>query len=257
MFEEPAAKRVRREELYSPPSSPRSSPDAELTDLFRSRLQQDYEVAPTQPLAESKSGVVGALSEDEDELEFCLFAPAATTADAPTQKIRVRSPSPAAGDGGFVNGGRPQSYYFAGEMTGSRRREFERIAVSGQDVLDRSKRAWPGCALPWKVRVVAPRSGKLLQDPWKNAVERESKHRRAGKKARIALRKKAQAQNEKLKLRNMSEAEKEAAEREKRTKRNREKKVKKKERDKAKKATETGGSGDGAAEGSPDVGSKE
>jgi hypothetical protein len=180
--------------------------------------------------------------EDEDEeLEFQLFAPTKSTTDtsAPAQvaqKIRIRSPSEELREPGIIGPGRPLSYYHTGELDTTRAREYEVTAVTGADVLAMSKLPCTGCAYPWKVVTIPSSQAKAAlaaaaaQNPVAEAFlpDVPKKRTRLGKKDRI---------------------KKERLEREKRARRNREKKFKKRARDKAKKAA--GKEGD-AADGSDD-----
>ena len=118
------------------------------------------------------------------------------------------------------------------------------MAVSGETILAWSKIPWPGCALPWKVHKITIKSEKKVAKPLEVCqltTSEKSRRKRAGKKKRIALRKKAQRDAEKAE----EALKKEQEEREKKTRRNREKKIKKKMREKAKKAQP----GDGADSG--------
>ncbi|PSN60207.1 hypothetical protein BS50DRAFT_211473 [Corynespora cassiicola Philippines] len=244
MFEIPTAKRVRRDDLQSPASSPRSTPDPELEDLLRSRIQNEYAFETAGNDVAMEDDAVAAAGSDGDETELRLFA--APISSAPqTQKIRISSPEVETGEPGFLRK-RPQSYYFADEVTSDREIELEAAAVDGEAVLQMSKIPWLGCALPWKVQKISPaglRKEVLVGHPPQlfTVEEKAQKRRRKGKKSRIAIRTKIQAAKNKQSEKARLAQEKEEAEREKRTRKNREKKVKKKEREKAKKLAEGGG----------------
>lgn len=140
---------------------------------------------------------------------------------------------------------KPQSYYFAEEMTSEDAAKLRAAAVSGETVVRMSRESWPGCALPWKVRTISAagiRKDVLVGHPPTLVQLEENTHRRRrkGKKSRIALRKKVEVAKLKEAERTRLVQEKEETEKEKRTRRNREKKVKKKARDKAKKSAEAG-----------------
>ncbi|KAK8191056.1 hypothetical protein IWZ00DRAFT_267256 [Phyllosticta capitalensis] len=250
MFELPEAKRVRRDELHSPASSPRSSPDPALADLLRAQLASRIDIelvdAP-QPRAivEPSRDADDAASEDE-ELEFRLFAaPAgnaatdgAAAASAP-QKIRIKSPDLESGDGGFINPERPRSYYFSGEPNEELRLQLDAAAVTGDQVMSWALQKWPGCALPWKVKTTAldRKAREALGISGGNMTEPATeKRKRKGKKARIATRTKLKAKAEAKEAQAKEKEEKELAERVKRAKRNREKKLKKRQRNKLKRA---------------------
>ncbi|KAF1844720.1 uncharacterized protein K460DRAFT_97459 [Cucurbitaria berberidis CBS 394.84] len=244
MFELPGAKRVRRDELQSPASSPRSSPDPALEDLLRSQIRNEY--AFTTAEIDTTEAAEAAHSDGEEEVELRLFA-ATPNAPLQTTKIRLSSPGIGTGEPGFVVK-KPRSYYFADEPSSEEEAALQAAAIDGKTVLELSRDPWPGCALPWKVRTISAAGMKkevLIGHPptLVTVEEEEHKRKRKGKKTRIALRKKRQATKEKQDERARLAQEKDEAEREKRTRRNREKKVKKKAKAKAKKAS------DGAVEG--------
>ncbi|KAK8160354.1 hypothetical protein IWX90DRAFT_389161 [Phyllosticta citrichinensis] len=254
MFELPNAKRVRRDELHSPASSPRSSPDPDLTDLFREKLQSRIELVDAQPqgVAQPAQDLHDAGSEDE-ELEFRLFAAPAKRGDAgpAPQKIRLKSPDLENAEGGFVNPKRPDSYYFADVPSDELRRQLESVAVTGDQVTRWAQQKWPGCALPWKVTTISldkkARETLGLSDNVSTGPV-TAKRTRKGKKARIAIRTKLKEKAEAKEAQAKVQAEKELAERAKRAKRNRDKKLKKRQRDKAKKAA-AGDQGEGQENG--------
>lgn len=96
-----------------------------------------------------------------------------------------------------------------------------------------------GNELPWRVITWRTTGVSTVPKQTSFTIQGSSGRKRAGKKTRIATRKKVvflQAQRTQAAL---SQHEKDAADREKRTRRNREKKVKKKERDKSKKAAKS------------------
>ncbi|KAJ9665450.1 hypothetical protein H2201_004528 [Coniosporium apollinis] len=233
MFGLQEAKRIRRAELYSRQSSPRSSPDPALTELLRSRVQQDFDTIE-HPIQVQNNGE--NCEQSEDELEFRLFAAPPTVATSGLQRIRLRSPPVDNAEASFVQLHRPPSYYFTGELSQAELELLESVAVSGDDVIKRSRSPWPGSTYAWKVTVVSA-TGKVRRNTAEEVQPDKavSKRKRIGKKHRIALRKKAQAEAEKKAAATRTAAEREATEREKRTRRNRGKKVKKKEKEKAKK----------------------
>ncbi|KAH7115013.1 hypothetical protein B0J11DRAFT_121233 [Dendryphion nanum] len=250
MFQIPSAKRVRRTELQSPASSPRSSPNPELEELIRSRITEEYTFANA-PIPGDNDQPENAVGSDGEEAELILFAGPTGAATTPqTFRIRLSSPTIENGEPGFLVK-KPRSYYFADEPDSNRIAQLLTVAVDGKAVLDMSRIPWAGCTFPWKVNTIA-RAGMtksvLLGHPPALVTVEEKAHKRArkGKKSRIALRKKMQAQKNKQSEMARIAQEKEEADKEKRTRRNREKKVKRKEREKAKKAVGVGV--DGAAE---------
>lgn len=235
MFAAAGARSVGRNDLQSPESSPRSSPDPELTELLRSRATEFTFTTRDVEAEDARDDD----AENEEEVELVLFAGAAN--ETQSHKIRLSSPDAGTGEPGFLVK-KPRSYYFADELSTQKEEEYKAAAITVNDLLAMSKIPWTGCAVPWKVRTIKPAGLQkvvLLRHP-PALIEMEEpnqapKKTRKGKKSRIAIRKKVQArkdqQAEQLRLAQV----KEETEREKRTRRNREKKVKRKAREKAKK----------------------
>ncbi|KAB8219411.1 hypothetical protein BDV33DRAFT_109558 [Aspergillus novoparasiticus] len=201
--------------------------------------------------------------EEEQEFEFRLFsAPvrdstATATRDAGsaategekndvgavgTQKLRIRLRSPTPGargpdDGGFVKPFRGWEYYFSAPalLSGSkeddpklalRRKQFEEVAVSGEQMGEWAKVPWPGCHLPWRVIHWKRHQTKLPREDTTTAVFiaepqiRDPKSRKKpGKKRRLQLRKRLA----------VAERAKET-EAEKRNRKNRERKIKRRQK---------------------------
>ncbi|KAF2183810.1 hypothetical protein K469DRAFT_201407 [Zopfia rhizophila CBS 207.26] len=234
MFDLPSVKRVRRNELQSPQSSPRSSPDPTFTEVLRSHVQDEFDFTATYTTNEA------VIDEEKEEIELRLFS--VPTSSAPqSHKIRLASPETGNGEPGFIMPNRPRNYYFTDGVDSGKEAELQAVAVDGETVMKWAQEPWPGCVLPWKVRTVSSAGLKkvVLVGHSQKLVEANEtgvkKRKRKGKKSRIALRKKIQASKTKDDEKARLEREKEEAEREKRARRNREKKVKKRARDKAKK----------------------
>jgi hypothetical protein len=229
-------RRVRREDLESRASSPRSTPDAEIEELLRARIRNDFTFTTT----ETDTAILeDASKSDEDETELRLFATEPSTTGPTTHKIRLSSPGAGSGEPGFLVK-KPRSYYIADEPTSEGMVRSQSAAIDAKTILQLANQPWPGCALPWKVRhISAAGLGKevLVGHPPRlvTVEERTHKRTRKGKKTRIALRKKYQATKSKEEDQARLAKEKEEADREKRTRRNREKKVKKKVKAQAKK----------------------
>ncbi|PLN75851.1 hypothetical protein BDW42DRAFT_179976 [Aspergillus taichungensis] len=178
-----------------------------------------------------------------------------------TQKLRIRlrSPSPGAagsGEGRIVNPFRGWEYYFTapGLLSGTtvagedvefqmKRRQFEDVAVSGENMQAWAKVDWPGCHLPWKVVRLRRDQTKLPRgsaDPLNAAVtyvmtppERTPKSvKKPGKKRRLQLRKRVTA---------AEDAKKQEAE--KRNRKNREKKIKRRQKAREEKAAAAAAAG--------------
>lgn len=229
---------VRRSELHS--SSAESTPDPELQRLFAEQLtkqkgepNETYESSQIRPQQEPQ-----VPEQEQDEgVEFRLFAPSSAHPDGIVSRIRVKSPE---STNELVIIPRPDSYYFASELSAAQNARFSYSAVSGDEVLSRSRTPWPGCHMPWRVITISS-FGKVVQRLNKpisvgseDGVQR--KRKRKGKKARVAIRKKMAADQERAAREGMSKGEREIQEKIKRAKRNHEKKVKQRERNKRKKA---------------------
>ncbi|KAF2491433.1 hypothetical protein BU16DRAFT_529957 [Lophium mytilinum] len=258
MFDLPQAKRVRRDELYSPAPSPRSSPDPALTELLRIQAQNiSFETVETanNPATAPDHQNAADEEDEEEELEFHLFAPTAAqeSNDAPPHRIRIGSPD-RNGKEGFVVPERPPEYYFATEADDTRRAQLNAAAISGEEVLERAKIPWPGFEMPWRVTKISSRG--LVKDVVAGhadvLVELEvGKRKRPGKKARIKTRIKAKEEHLKRETAEKSAKDKEMAEKEKKIRRNRVKQLKKRARDKAKKAEDGDAAGVGDEKGGP------
>lgn len=147
------------------------------------------------------------------------------------------------GDGGFVVPKRNPKYYFAERAVGEQKWRFEAAALTGEEVLELSKRRAWGLEVPWRVTVlktagkskgVAPTTPQ--EDQVAVDVGDEAKRKRPGKKRRVILRQRKKKKDELEEKKKREKELKDETEREKRTRRNREKKVKKKMKEKAKKA---------------------
>jgi hypothetical protein len=120
MSEQPGAK-VRREDLHSPPSSARSTPDPDLEALLRERSRNHFHLTFTTV----EHAVPAPADDDDDETELRLFATAPNAAPQ-SHKIRLSSPSAGSGDLGVK---KPRSYYFAAPPTSDERRQLEAAAI--------------------------------------------------------------------------------------------------------------------------------
>ena len=251
---------VKRNELYSrPPSHEPSEFDPDLQTHFYDQLGKIYKNETGEPLilqaddaptlANDQTGE--SPWEEEEAYEFRLFsAPTSKPSDpqrphnAP-QRIVLRSPTPPSGDPGFINPRRPDTYYFTGPNSPEKSEQYRTAAITAEEIFKGLAVRWRGAELPWRLIILkSPHSSSPLY-PRKPATQPAdntttttlpSKHKRSGKKRRIAIRTKLAAKSAKELAKKQSLAEKEAAEKEKRTWRNREKKVKRKEKEKAKKA---------------------
>jgi hypothetical protein len=239
---------VRREDLHSPASSARSTPDPELVELLRSRLRDQF----TFTIAETDDAELqNAAISDEEETELRLFANTSTNAPT-THKIRLSSPGAGSGEPGFIVK-KPRAYYFAEDPTTEEELRLQAAAIDGKTILELSNLPWPGCALPLKVKKISPAGMQkevLVGHPPTQVTVEDTIHKRIrkGKKTRIAIRKKNLATQDMREEQARLAKEKEEAEREKKTRRNREKKLKKKAKSQAKKLEGAEGTGDATAQ---------
>ncbi|KAE8376251.1 hypothetical protein BDV26DRAFT_282804 [Aspergillus bertholletiae] len=176
-------------------------------------------------------------------------------AAAGTQKLRIRlrSPTPGAGgpdEGGFVKPFRGWEYYFStpGMLSGSKeddpklalkRKQFEEVAVSGEQMGEWAKVPWPGCHLPWRVIHWKRHQTKLPRGDTATAVfiaepqvKDPKSRKKPGKKRRIQLRKRLEI---------AGRAKETDAE--KRNRKNREKKIKRRQKAREMKAAAAAVSG--------------
>jgi hypothetical protein len=184
-----------------------------------------------------------AIPEDKDEeIEFRLFAPSKKSDNNVVTKFRVHTPEADNRPPGLVNPERPRSYYFRDSLSPEAEKKIQLAAVSGDDVLARSKTPCPGWSMPWRVTVVTTKGVPIsTPDP---AIVQEAenvrKRKRKGKKSRIAIRQKLAKDRELMEKARAEAADKALHDKMKKAERNRKKKFKKRARDKLKKLNEDG-----------------
>jgi hypothetical protein len=157
---------------------------------------------------------------------------------------------------------RALSHYIRGELAPHEREQFQRAAVTAQDVVSwAGQRAW-GLEVPWRVtqiRVVVKGTGQQQQQQQQGvavAGAEKKKTKRLGKKSRIVLRKRDKARKEAEDALEKLKSSKEEHLKEKKKRLNREKKLKRRLKEKEKKLAakgEAGGEGgedDSESEGS-------
>lgn len=234
---------VKRSEVVSDEDISMSSPEP--NTLQRIQVADEFHFVERRASLEKQAET--NLAEDDDELEFRLFAPSGPASgpqgsSQAVAKIRLQSPEPGNSSPGFLIAQRKQSYYFSQSPSPDTRRALQYSAVTGRDVIARSKSFCPGMAYDWKViRLPATRKQRAILSG-SDATYRKllgesepSKHKRKGKMARLKIRKKIAEKKVKAEEEKQAAEIREAMDREKRTRRNREKKVKKKMREQAKK----------------------
>ncbi|KAH0522277.1 hypothetical protein TsFJ059_006150 [Trichoderma semiorbis] len=283
MFELPDAKRVRREDLHASYESSwsESEEDADLEaslnaqiakalgldeSSFRAPKPQEALPVPNRPQANGTKEDNGLSSDSESEpntpadesasnqdaeaedeaYTFRLFSTA-----GPAPKVVLENHDRVVE--GKLARGRPLSYYLVTDLPPEKKHQYEMAAVSGEDIIARSKiREW-GLELPWRVtnikvtRKARPGEGVNLT---RVDDEQQAKRKRLGKKGRIAMRKKARAKEQAEAAAKQKMADKEEQVKEKKKRLNKLKKARRKAKRKAGKGEN--GRGDESEDGSSD-----
>ncbi|VUC21524.1 unnamed protein product [Clonostachys rosea] len=249
MFDVPEAKRVRREELNGSDCSdgPDVERDAVLHAQLLAQLGKMIEIGPAEKGTQPQPGRSrSSPNEDSDtqmedgirELEFCLFGGAGAV---PT-KVVLEDDSQSDGEGGLVPT-RPYSFYFPGRPSRELQKEYDFSAVSGQDVLERSRLRFWGMEYPWRVtHITTTRKGGPIAHAGEEKADLKKK-RRPGKKQRIALRVKAKQRAAEVEAASKQAAEKEEQVKDKKKRMNRLKKLRKRAKEKEKKIAAKEGAG--------------
>lgn len=198
--------------------------------------------SPRANLTGGKGSTEDQAEDDEDaadeEFAFRLFSTA-----KPTQKVVLEEDVEPQGEGGLV-GPRRLSYYVVTDLSARQRNEYDFAAVSGDEVLARSKtRSW-GFELPWKVTTITVKRKASPED----AKAKDGAKRRPGKKQRISLRKRAKVKEEKAQQVAKKLVEKEEHIKDKKKRMNRLKKLRRRAKDKEKKQAGQGGEGVGSGD---------
>ena len=141
---------MRRADLRS--ESPSSEhPNLDLRWEYREYLTRHY-TAPSEPAIydldckdeESKSKDPEQVeSKDSKEYEFQLFSkPKQATQSIITNKVILSSPSPPSKSPGFINGRRPDAYYFTGQLKSELKEQYQEAAISSQQLLQGLDSKW-------------------------------------------------------------------------------------------------------------------
>ena len=133
-----------------------NSPDPVLESYLRQQLDKLY-TDPSQALAASdgtqedkndQAITENAQDNDDEGYEFHLFRrslvsePALIGTGSGPRRIALRSPSPAGDGPHFVNGGRPDAYYFSGGTSAELAEQYAQAAVSDHDIISGLKTRW-------------------------------------------------------------------------------------------------------------------
>ncbi|KAH8733405.1 hypothetical protein BGZ61DRAFT_585254 [Ilyonectria robusta] len=258
MFELPEAKRVRRADLDASDDAAGSDDegyDAELQAKLNAQIARslgldesyaqprDFAATPSHLTrhgldaheSESEPESEAEAEDDEDagneEFAFRLF-----NSTRPSQKVVLEEDLGPQGDGGFAFP-RPLFHYMATNLTADQKQQYVFAAVSGDEVLARSKdRAW-GLELPWKVTNIAVTRKRRPGESTCTAEQvTEKKKGKPGKKQRISLRKRAKAREETERVEAQKLLEKEEHSKDKKKRMNRLKKLRKRAKNKEMKA---------------------
>ncbi|KAK3650561.1 hypothetical protein LTR56_006266 [Elasticomyces elasticus] len=224
---------ISRADLLSPAGTPDPETDTEPTAQVK---PQKFKFVTKTSEADTPS----LAKDNENLLDFRLFAP--TSATGNTSKIRLRSPTPQTTAPAFVVHERNLNYYFAEPSKSADKDDYKSAALSGAEIVTLSRTPWPGSAYPWKVIYVS------LQGRRKSSVPAErgaapapaslsaAKRKQPGKKARIQIRVKLAAQRAESDKQQVDAKAREITDREKRVRLNRAKTLRKRAREKARKA---------------------
>ena len=147
---------IGRIDLESSTSEP-NSPDPVLESYLRQQLEKLY-ADPSEASAASDGtqkdkndqdiAENAQVDDDDEEYKFHLFrrslrsGPALNGTSSGPQRIALRSPSPAGDGPHFVNGGRPDDYYFSGNTSAELAEQYAQAAVSEQDIISGLKIRW-------------------------------------------------------------------------------------------------------------------
>lgn len=208
-------------------------------------LSSDEESEPKTPTEGSPTK-----ENDEDEDEDEVYAFRLFSAAGPAPQVVLENTNRVVE--GKMTRGRPLSYYLVTDLPPEKKQQYEMAAVSGEDVIERSKmRAW-GLELPWRVRTikVTRKAGRREGEAAAHVEDGQAaKRKRPGKKRRTAMRIKARAEAQAEEAAKQKMAEKEEHVKDKKKRMNRLKKM----RRRAKKKTEKGAGGEAGGESDEDM----
>lgn len=191
----------------------------------------------------------GGEDDDREEYEFNLFGGAT---GAPT-KVVLEDDSKPKGDGG-LEARHPRAFYLAEKLSDKERSNLLFAAVTGEQVLERSRQRWWGMEYPWRVTHIktvtrtAP-DGTTQTKATPDDIEARKMKRRPGKKTRIAQRTRERKKKEKAEQAEKKAKEKEEQVKEKKMRMNRLKKLRKRAKNREQKAAAKGAEDGGGKEG--------
>lgn len=196
---------------------------------------------------------------EEEEFEFRLFKSAAP----PAKIVLVDESHDAPAPEGEMIRIRPLSYYIAEPLTAEEKEKIAFAAVSGEEVLRRSKQRWWGMEMPWKVTHIGTAikslrsgtsaetlSGQVERLAGPKGEEVKEKRKRPGKKRRIAARTKEREAKKKAEAADKSKMSKEEHLKEKKKRLNRLRKLKRRAKAQEGKDGDAAADDDGSDDGS-------
>lgn len=179
MFEVPAAKRLKRSELFDYDPKDVLGPESDIETIENNESENEppsysfeYDLVKQQPTTPSSYAQETDLAKEEAAFQFNLFRPLAKPVTSKTKDdnqlanaqpdpqpalISLRSPSPPAADPAKpkFRTHRADSYYFTASISPSRltclRNAYSQSAISAATVQALCARSWPGAYLPWRV----------------------------------------------------------------------------------------------------------
>ncbi|KPM35190.1 hypothetical protein AK830_g11387 [Neonectria ditissima] len=278
MFELPEAKRVRRADPNAWGDSAGSESDGEGYDV-ELQAKLNAQIARSLGLDESHSQAWDVTStpshfqrhhqpdlmdvEVEVEVEVDAeeegagneeFAFRMFSSTQPSQKVVLEEDTGPKGVGGFAHP-RPLSYYMLTNLTSNQKQQYAFAAMSGDEVLARSKdRPW-GLEQPWKVTKIAVTRKRKPEESVcmvEGETEKKKKKPRPGKKQRILLRNRAKADEERKRAEAQKLLDKEEHSKDKKKRMNRLKKLRKRAKNKEMKLATKDGEAGGAGESGDD-----
>ena len=131
------------------PSSEHSS--SNLRWEYREQLTRHYTASSESAIYDTDSkdeknkirGVEQVERKNAEEYEFQLYSrPKQQLQSSIRNKVILRSPSPPLGSPGFINGRRPATYYFTGQLKKELQEQYQEAAISSQQLLQGLHSRW-------------------------------------------------------------------------------------------------------------------
>ena len=242
MFEEPAAKRVKRSDIFDNVSDSDSQAGSDdNTDAQRPlQYRLDFDIVENVTVAHKNEAIEKGQEDDEAGFAFNLFRPQQPAANV----VKIRSPSVASEAEPGLSRGRPASFYFTDRISSQQRsnqlKSFAVAAVSGLEIQQASDHSWPGMAMSWRL-VSLPAHNRQVVMHRTAKIEKSQKQAEMTevvvKRARLSKKRRDLARSKAVKRQRIIDEtkSKEEHEREKRNKKNREQKLKRRAKERQEK----------------------